>query len=725
MPPTMSHAAELPQVAPLTPTDGALSAALAYDDTRAALATLAYNLRWSWDAPTVGLFASLAPSAWNATHNPVAVVEALAQDAAPLTTPRGRILEQQQNLAAYLARRPRLLGVPRIAYLSAEFAIAECLPIYAGGLGVLAGDHLKAASDLGLPLVGVGLLYRYGYFRQTLDGAGCQQEQYDHLDTDTVPLTPVLGPDGAQVTVGIPFPGRMVLARAWLAQVGRVPLYLLDTELPENREDDRWITGHLYGGDQDTRIRQEMVLGVGGARLLRALLPADRQPEVFHMNEGHSAFIALELARERVAAGVATSFEEGLRQGAPSLIFTTHTPVAAGHDAFPSSLVEAYFADYRRDLGLSHEQLMRFGRRDPDDATERFSMTVLALHSADRRNGVSQLHGSVSRQMWAGVRLSPGELPPADEMDAITNAVHTATWAGPEMSALFDARLGPAWRSAPDEPASWSALSDGEPAALWSARTAQRARLLDRVDASAGLAQGVSAETALVIGFARRFATYKRAGLLLADPGRLERLLRGPRPVVIVFSGKAHPRDDPGKALLQSIVAASRDERFRGHIVFLENYDVELGRLLVQGSDVWLNTPRRPLEASGTSGMKAVLNGALHVSELDGWWDEAYQPDLGWALGAGIPRDVSAEDQDATEAHQLMTLLEGDVTPLFFDRDAAGVPVDWLRRVTESMRVLAPRFSAQRMVSEYAERLYVPAGDAAHGSSTSAPTGKV
>lgn len=699
----------------------------------AALQALAYNLRWSWDPSTVELFASLAPAAWDATHNPVAVLDAVKHDPAALTAHAPRILERHADLQSYLRQPARLAGAPWVAYLSAEFALAECLPIYSGGLGVLAGDHLKAASDLGLPLVGVGLLYRYGYFHQAIDQNGYQREQYDHLDTSRVPVTPVMGPDGTQTTIGVPFPGRTVLARVWQIQVGRVPLYLLDTELFENREDDRWITGHLYGGDQDTRIRQEIVLGVGGARLLRAVLPPDQQPAVFHMNEGHSAFIALELARERLVAGTATSFGEGLRQGAASLVFTTHTPVAAGHDAFPSALMEAYFTDYRQELGLTHEDLMRIGRRDPDAGLERFSMTVLALRSADRRNAVSQLHGTVSQQMWSGVGLSLEELRPTVEMAAITNGVHTGTWVGPEMRALFDAQLGRAWRDAPDEHASWDAFPDVGLPLLWAARTAQRGRLLDRVDAAAraeglgGLAPDVSAERALVLGFARRFATYKRAGLLLTDPDRLARLIGSGRPVVIVFAGKAHPRDDPGKALLQRIVDATCDERFRGRIVFLENYDVEIARLLVQGSDVWLNNPRRPQEASGTSGMKAVLNGALHLSELDGWWDEAYRPDLGWALGAGIPQDLSGEAQDAAEGRQLIELLEGEVAPLFYDRDAAGRPVGWLRHVSESVRLLAPQFSAQRMAREYAEHFYIPAGEAVHGSLalTSAATGNV
>jgi starch phosphorylase len=504
----------------------------------------------------------------------------------------------------------------------------------------------------------------------------------------------------------------------WLAQVGRIPLYLLDTDLAENREDDRWITGHLYGGDQDTRIRQEIVLGIGGLRALRAVLPTEAQPEVFHMNEGHAAFLGLELAREKLASGEASTYDEAALSVAPHVAFTTHTPVAAGHDAFPGDMVEAYFDGYRQQLGLTHEDFMQRGRLDPDSPFERFSMTVLALRSAARRNGVSQLHGRVSKEMWGGIGLTMSDAEPVAEMDAITNGVHTATWVGPEMSALFDRNLGTDWRTLPDLRPNWSGMPRVVSNDLWAARTAQRARLLERVDAMSkaeglgGLHPDVTADRALVFGFARRFATYKRAGLILSDPDRLARLIDGSsRPIVVVFAGKAHPRDDPGKLLVQRIVKACReDERFRGRLVFLENYDVEIARLLVQGSDVWLNTPRRPQEASGTSGMKATLNGALHLSELDGWWDEAYEPGLGWALGEGIAPDLVGEAHDAEEARQLMHLLEDEIVPLFFKRDAHGVPTEWLERVASSIQVMAPDFSAQRMVREYAERFYEPAG---------------
>jgi starch phosphorylase len=683
------------------------------------LEELAYNLRWSWDPSTLDLFQRLAPEPWARTHNPIAAMKAAVNDADRLAEHAESILERYADLQQYLERRPDVADVPRIAYFCAEFAITETLPIYSGGLGVLAGDHLKAASDLGLPLVAVGLLYRYGYFRQIIDDAGYQREAYDRLDTDSVALRPVLNAHGAPVVIDVPFPARNVHARVWVAQVGRVPLYLLDTDLADNREDDRWITGHLYGGDQDTRIRQEIVLGIGGLRALRAVLPAEAQPQVMHMNEGHSAFLSLELARERLVSGAAQNFDAALLQSAPRLAFTTHTPVAAGHDAFPSDLVEAYFDGYRQHLGLTHEAFMLYGRREPEATWERFSMTVLALRSAARRNGVSQLHGAVSKDMWGGVGLSLQDAVPAAEMESITNGVHTGTWVGPEIGGLYDRQLGTDWRTHPDRPANWMQMSRVDLDALWTARTAQRARLLERVDAMSrfeglgGLHPDVTPENALVLGFARRFATYKRAGLVLTDPDRLVRLMDGGnRPLVIVFAGKAHPRDDPGKLLVQRIVQASRDERFRGRLVFLDNYDVEIARFLVQGSDVWMNTPRRPQEASGTSGMKATLNGALHLSELDGWWDEAYAPGVGWALGEGLPSDLVGDAHDAAEARQLMDLLEFEILPSFFDRDAGGVPRGWLSCVAHSIETMAPRFSAQRMVSEYVSRFYKPAGAA-------------
>jgi starch phosphorylase len=669
------------------------------------LVRLAYNLRWSWEPSAEQLFAQLAPETWAATHNAVAVLRSVSRDdSGGLMQLAPAIDSACLDLERYLEFSP---NGPRVAYLSTEFAIAACLPLYAGGLGVLAGDHLKAASDLGLPLVGIGLLYRYGYFCLTIDDSGYQREHYNKIDPMTLPLRPVVRRDRLPLLVDVPFLGRQVYARAWRADVGRVPLYLLDTDIPQNRPDDRWITAHLYGGDHDTRIRQEIVLGIGGARLLRALFFAELEPavSVYHLNEGHSAFVVLELARERLDQGVANSFDEALLQVAPHVAFTTHTPVTAGHDAFPSDLMDAYLAAYRPALGLDAEQLMRFGRVHPEVAGEPFSMTVLGLRGASRRNGVSQLHARVSRDMWRSVGVGIHDDPPEVPMEAITNGVHGPTWAGPEMGALFDRVLGRSWRVAGRQTASWAPLQTVPPVELWTARTAQRARLLARAGVK------LDPERTLVIGFARRFATYKRAGLPLEQPERLARLIAASpdQPVVIMFAGKAHPRDEPGKLLVERIVQASHDQRFRGWLTFLPDYDIDLARLLVQGADVWLNTPRRPHEASGTSGMKATLNGALHLSELDGWWDEAYQPGIGWALGVGLSDNMSDLARDAAEADQLLELLEQHVVPSFHTRSPAGIPLDWLMRVNQSIRVLAPRFSAERMVAEYAERMYAPA----------------
>jgi starch phosphorylase len=681
------------------------------------LASLAYNFRWAWHRPTADVFGVLAPDVWDMTHNPVAVLRAVEDAPDVLARHAAQLADAGADLGSYLDATPSDVHAPRVAYFSAEFAIAECLPIYSGGLGVLAGDHLKSASDLGLPLMGVGLLYRYGYFQQIIDATGQQRETYDRLDPETLPLRTVFATDGVPLEIGVPFPGRTVLARVWLAQVGRVRLYLLDTDLPRNREDDRWITGHLYGGDIDTRLRQEIVLGIGGARLVEALrlLGLEVAPEVYHLNEGHSAFAAVERAAERMRTVPGGNFFVAHDTVAERVAFTTHTPVAAGHDVFPAELIEAYLADYRHQLGLTHAQFMALGRRDPGDTAEQFNMTVLALRSAHARNAVSQLHGKVSRRLWSEIGVGHASAPPHIEMESITNGVHTATWAGPEMSAFLDRYADISWCSAPHHTEAWAPLAAADLRALWAARNAQRARLIERIerssqrDSASGLCSQIAAERPLVIGFARRFATYKRAGLLLQEPERLARLLsNSARPVVLVFAGKAHPHDEAGKLLIRRIVEASRAAQFRGRIIFLANYDVELARLLVQGSDVWLNTPRRPLEASGTSGMKATLNGALHISELDGWWAEAYAPGLGWALGEGIPDDATEAVRDRAEAGQLMDLLEYRIVPLFFARDAHGLPTAWLERVQSSVRALGGVFSAHRMLKDYADRIYRP-----------------
>jgi starch phosphorylase len=569
---------------------------------------------------------------------------------------------------------------------------------------------LKAASDQGLPIVGIGLLYQYGYFRQELDESGYQLERFDKVDPNALPLQPVLVDGAVQLRVAVPLGAVKVVARVWRADVGRVPLYLLDTDIDENAAEERWITAHLYGGTADTRIRQEIVLGIGGARMLRALRLFGLEPatQVYHLNEGHSAFVVLELVREALHDGYAGNIEQALSQVARRVIFTTHTPVSAGHDAFPLDLVERYLWRFREELGLSSARMLQLGQLQPSE-NEPFSMTVLALRGASRRNGVSELHARVSSTMWSAVGVGLANTAPVLPMIGITNGVHGPTWVGDEMGGLFDAYLGPRWRSAARDPLSWSGLAGVPPRVLWTARTAQRARLLELIRCEVQ-------QDCLVIGYARRFTTYKRPGLLLEDPRRLAALLGdAERPVLFVFAGKAHPQDDPGKLLIQRIVQATRDRHFAERFVFIEDYDVDIARWMVQGCDVWLNTPRRPFEASGTSGMKATLNGALHVSVLDGWWSEAYRPDLGWALGAGIPEDVGEQARDAAEGRQLMDLLEGHVVPLFFARNADGVPEAWLTRVQRSIMTLAPRFSAERMVSEYVRHMYIPSVPSPNG----------
>jgi starch phosphorylase len=674
-----------------------------------ALTRLAYNLRWAWHSPTANLFRDLAPSVWDESHNPIAVMRAIADTPGLLHWYAGRLVQLEDELDEYLGRPPADHNAPHVAYVCAEFAVAECLPIYSGGLGVLAGDHLKAASDLGVPMIGVGLLYRYGYFRQSVDATGWQQERYDRLEPADLPLRPVFTAEAAPLQVRVPLPGRDVHVRVWRADVGRVPLYLLDTDVPSNREDDRWITGHLYGGDRDTRLRQEIVLGIGGARAIQALriLGLEPAPQLYHLNEGHAAFIAVERAAERTRSTKQERFFAAHERVAESMVFTTHTPVAAGHDTFHPELIEAYLGDYRQELGLSHTEFMALGRRDASNEEEPFSMTVLALRSAHARNGVSQLHGIVSQRMWSGVGIGMDDAPPRVEMEAVTNGVHTLTWAGPEMARLFDRSLGSGWRDGPQDDRVWRSLAHADAGELWAARTAQRERLLAEIDARRSRALELSRPGPLVIGFARRFATYKRAALLLRHPGWLERLVsNASHPLLLVFAGKAHPQDEAGKELIRRVVDASNVPRYEGSIVFLEDYDVELARLMVQGSDIWLNTPRRPMEASGTSGMKAALNGALNVSELDGWWDEAYSSDLGWALGQHLPTAMTDEARDDAEAAQLMDLLESEIVPLFFQRDVDGVPREWLARMRRSIELLAPMFSAHRMMDDYVARLY-------------------
>ena len=693
------------------------------------LRDLALNLRWAWHHDTIELFRRLDSVLWETTgHNPIlmlgtidqAKLEAAASDEGFLS----HLERVGQDLDAYMAAEStwfrRAHGVsqaPLVAYFSAEFGITECLSIFAGGLGVLAGDHLKSASDLGVPIVGVGLLYQQGYFRQYLNEAGWQQEVYENNDFHNLPLTLKRRPDGAPLTVEVPLPGRKVIVQVWWAQVGRVPLYLLDSNIPANRPEDRDITDQLYGGDIEMRIKQEILLGLGGYLALEAV---GLEPTVYHMNEGHSAFLALERTR-RIMEKCGLSFAEAREAASAGLVFTTHTAVGAGHDYFSPQLMDRYFADSMRALGLSRRDFLALGRQNPDDDNEPFCMTILALHLAAHSNGVSRLHGRVSRKMWKG--LWPGL--PEDEIPIghVTNGVQFQSWISREMKELYDRYLGPRWREEVADQTVWQGADRIAAEELWRTHERRRERLvafcrrrlrtqLERRGASqtaVAAADEVLGPEALTIGFARRFATYKRATLLLRDAERLARILNKPgRPVQIIYAGKAHPRDDPGKGLIRQIVELSRHEEFRRRLVFLEDYDMAVARYLVQGVDVWLNTPLRLQEASGTSGMKATANGVLNLSILDGWWDEAYRPEVGWAIGRREKYDDS-NYQDQVEAEALYGLLEQEVVPAFYDRGSDGLPRRWIARMRASIQTLCRFFTTHRMVGEYTERYYLHA----------------
>ena len=691
---------------------------------------LSLNLRWSWHHPTIELFRTLDPDLWEETgHNPRLILGRIDQRRLDELCGDEAFLAQldraSANLDEYLAgagwfaaAHPEAMGI-RIAYFSAEFGLTECIPNYAGGLGILAGDHLKSASDLGLPLAGIGLLYQGGYFHQYLNADGWQQETYPINDFHKLPIQPVEDGPGKQLAVQVDFPGRRLAAQIWKAQVGRVPLYLLDTNVAENTADDRRVTGALYGGDRELRIQQEIVLGIGGMRALHAL---GIRPIVCHMNEGHSAFLGPERTR-MIMEEFGFSYHEAREVAAAGSIFTTHTPVAAGFDRFDPPLVDKYFREYARSLGLGIEQFLAYGRQVPSDPGEPFNMAYLAARHSSYTNGVARLHGVVTRKMaqpmWAGYPLE--EVP----IGSVTNGIHTRSWISMEMSALLNRYLGPQWGEKPADTVLWQRIDRIPDQELWRVHEIRRERLVHYArsrlasqvrqrggtDADITVAGGVLSPDALTIGFARRFATYKRATLLLRDMDRLKRILTdSKRPVQILLAGKAHPHDTEGKELIRQIIRFARDAQVRRSVVFLEDYDISVARYLVQGADVWLNTPRRPNEASGTSGMKLLANGGLNLSILDGWWDEAYDREVGWAIGSGEEYD-NQEYQDQVESEALYHILENDVVPLFYDRDAAGIPRGWLAKMKASMKRLSPVFSTNRMVAEYAERFYFPAAN--------------
>ncbi len=698
----------------------------------ARLREIARNLYWSWDQDSIELFRRMDPQLWETTrHNPVMMLQTIDQQALEqLADDDGFIslLDQvSETLNKYVNDKktwfsreyPDAADKFKVAYFSAEFGITECLPVYSGGLGILAGDHVKSASDLGVPLVGVGLMYQHGYFRQYLNIDGYQQEAYYDNDPFKMPLHLQREPDNGTRKIAVDFPGRQVIARIWHARVGRVNLYLLDTNLPENSPNDRAITYQLYGGDKEMRIQQEIMIGIGGVQALAAM---EIEPCTIHMNEGHAAFSGigriLRLIEEK-----GLTFEEALTVVRSGGIFTTHTPVPAGIDIFESTLVDRYFSHLYSRLGLDRKKFLALGRRNQDNDLEPFNMSFLAMRLSAHYNGVSRLHGSVSRSMW---RANWPEVPVDDiPISHVTNGIHIASWISRETAELYDRYLGHRWRDDPTAKDAWERMDSLPDEALWRTHELRRERLvsfarrrlkkqlIERGSTSQDIERSDRAldPNALTIGFARRFATYKRATLLLRDVDRLKKMLTDEqRPVQFLFAGKAHPRDEEGKSLIRQLVHFARDLDMGRRVVFLENYDMIVSRYMVQGVDVWLNTPRRPMEASGTSGMKVVPNGGLNLSVLDGWWVEGYEIDQnsGWAIGRGEEYDDLAL-QDQVEANALYNQLENDVIPLFYDRGTDGLPRRWIEKMKDSISKLSPMYNTHRMVQEYVSRFYMNA----------------
>jgi glycogen phosphorylase len=689
---------------------------------------LARNMWWSWDHDSVGIFRDLDPLRWSQlNHSPISLLneypleklEARANELAlhgRINYAYRRLREYQDEDRTWGARHAGVLRPRPVAYFSAEFGVHESLPIYSGGLGVLAGDHIKSASDLGIPLVGVGLFYGQGYFRQRLDIDGWQREEYLETDVNQLAMEAAIGKNGRPVVVQVDTRHGTIHAKVWRVKVGRCDLFLLDSDVEGNTPEDRVMTSRLYGGDGRVRVHQELLLGVGGLRALKAL---GITPGVLHLNEGHSGFVVLEAIRQRMEEeGI--SFEKAVPQVAREVVFTTHTPVPAGHDRFDADLMEEHLGPMRESLGLSKENFMALGRENPK-SDERFCMTVLGLKLSRRANAVSSLHGEVSRAMWTG--LSPGKTEDAVPIGHITNGVHVPTWLAPQMFRLYDRHLGTGWQHHSSDAKIWDGIENVDDGELWETHFNLKSQMIDfvrrravkqaaRRDESRGMLQQLErtlSPDALTIGFARRFATYKRANLLLADIEKIAAMVNDPkRPVQFVFAGKAHPLDEPGKRVLQQIAQLMRDPKFSDKFVFVEDYDINVGRHLTQGVDVWLNNPRRPLEASGTSGQKVVLNGGLNLSVLDGWWAEAYDGMNGFAIGNGRTHsDMNVHD--ARDGEDLMRVLRDEVIPLYYQRDRDGLPRGWIRRMKRTIRTLGWRFNADRMVMDYTTKCYVPA----------------
>ena len=690
------------------------------------LETIAYNLWFSWHHDVAHLFRRMDSELWErCKHNPVYMLGNISQERLDDLAEDAGFLDQmdhaRQDLERYLSAKPssptdsaQATGRLCVAYFSAEFGIAQCLPIYSGGLGILAGDHLKSASDLNVPIVGVGLFYHEGFFEQYLNADGWQQEAYPENDISIMPLQLMKDDNGHPVTVEVSIGDEVVKIQIWRVMVGRIPLYLLDTNVRENRTEHRQITARLYGGDWDMRVRQEIVLGIGGVRALRAL---GIEPTAYHMNEGHSAFSALErICIFKNEYGL--SFDAAREFVVATNSFTTHTPVPAGNDMFSPDLMHRYFGNYVHCLGIAFKVFLGFGRLDPMNQEEHFSMTVLALRLSSHANGVSRLHAKVARNMWHKIwPKNPLEDIP---IEPITNGVHIPSWISKDMADLFDKYLGPNWIEDPDSQKVWQQVENIPDSELWRTHERRRERLVSfarerlqsQLHCCGASSQDLQAASQvlnpeiLTIGFARRFASYKRATLMLADKDRLIRLLTHPeRPVQIIMAGKAHPNDNPGKELIREIIHFANLPEVRHRFVFIQNYNIQVACMMLRGCDVWLNTPRRPLEACGTSGMKGIPNGVLNLSTLDGWWDEGYRQDYGWAIGRGETYE-DHDLQDEVESRDIYNILEREVVPLFYDRGLDNLPKGWIEKMKAGMRDLCPVFHSHRMVQDYNDQFY-------------------
>jgi starch phosphorylase len=685
------------------------------------MSEIALNLHWSWNHALRSLFRRLDPVIWKASnHNPIVMLGRVSQATLERAASDPRYLALYRRACethdAYLAASSTQPSGMLVAYFSMEYGLLDCMPIYSGGLGVLSGDHLKASSDASLPLTGVGLLYQNGYFSQSIDPDGWQKERTPVNDFYALPVTPVQRADGSEMLVNVMLAGTQVFLKVWRIDVGRVKLYLLDSNIPQNPNPvHRVITAQLYGGDLHNRMRQEIALGIGG---LRALEELGIQPSVYHMNEGHSAFLAIERIR-RLMADQQMSFDEALDASRTNNVFTTHTSVPAGIDLFHSGIMYEYFQDYCRDSGISFDQLLSLGRSNPGDTQESFSMAIAAFKTSAYRNAVSRLHRHVSQQMWQNLwpKLPVWEVP----ITSVTNGVHLPTWINGDLAGIYDQSLQPDWREGHVQPKMWDDISEIPATELWEAHRRRKRRMIafvrERAAARATERNAPGSEIkrlqevldpeALTIGFARRFATYKRATLLFRDLARLKRIINNPKmPVQIVIAGKAHPLDIPGKTLIREIVQYSQDPELSRSVIFVEDYGLQVAREMVQGVDIWLNNPRRGEEACGTSGMKAGINGNLNLSILDGWFDEAAEEAGGWVIG---DRDPYSVDRDDAHAAGIYSALENEIAPMYYEGREQGVPVEWMRRVKQSLKSVSASFNCQRMVMEYATQLYEPA----------------